>query len=104
MSLKLNCQYTNSSSSAKIVQFLHPNTRAALAKKVHDHVKDALSHTDLPPVDHLILVQGSQDALEKYHYTRALSHNNVDGLDFHQAFRHGAGHRKNFLEVLCKFP
>lgn len=71
-------------------------------------MKEALTGTSSPPAD-LILVHGSQDALEKYHYTRAFCQNNLDGLNFRGAFFTAAGdtgldYPNICFEVLCEMP
>jgi hypothetical protein len=76
MTLEFTHQYAHSIAT-RVLQFLRTNLTSSfaaffntetLAIKVHDAVKKALTGTSLPPAD-LILVHGSQDAFEKYHYT-----------------------------------
>jgi hypothetical protein len=116
MTIEFTHQYARSAST-RIRQFLlsHPEgyfaaffNTAVLCKKTSDATKEALTSTDLPPVD-LITVNGAQDALEKYHYTRAFSQNNLEGLDFRGAFITSAGdtgldHPNITYEILCELP
>jgi superfamily II DNA helicase RecQ len=89
MTFEISHHYSRITAS-KIVEFLQTNTTGAcaafsntaiLVKKLHATTKEALAATSLPPAD-LITVHGALDSLEKFHYTRAFSQNNLEGLNF----------------------